>query len=110
MVRISHIAAAVFSVAIATTAYAHAAASAQVITAAPGAELTLGSAKQAVSQQLAGSGQRNLRPGHAQYDSQGNVDVELLTTEGLRIGHMLVRPDAGGSANASAAPKAGQKG
>jgi hypothetical protein len=110
MVRVSNIVAAAFSAALVTGAYAHAAPSPVAISAVAGEALTLTSAKQAVTQQLESSGQRALHPGKATFDSQGNVDVELLTMEGLRVGHMLVHADSGAVTNASSASKPGAKG
>lgn len=108
MVRLPNIVAAVFSVMIVTAAYAHAA-PAQMV-AAQGEPLTITSAKQMVSQQLAASGQRNLRPGHAEFDGNGNVTVDLVSQQGLTVGHVVVHANDGSITNAGAATKGASKG
>jgi hypothetical protein len=107
MVRVSNIAAAAFSLAIVVSSYAHAApAAAPEISTAPGDELTLSSAKAAVNQQLAASGQRSLHAGQATFVGQDSVDVGVADSGGLKVGHMIVH-----SSNSSAnAAKSGSKG
>ncbi len=99
MIRFPAIVAATFAIAITTAAYAPAAlaspAPANEIAGAPGQTLTLTGAKQMVSAKLAAAGQRNLRPGHAEFDGEGNVAVEIETLQGLPVSHVVVHADNG---------------
>jgi hypothetical protein len=95
MIRFPTMVAAAFAVAITTVAYAHAAPATTEIAGAPGETLTLTNAKQLVSAKLAAAGQRNLRPGHAEFDGAGNVAVDIETLQGLPVSHVLVHADNG---------------
>jgi hypothetical protein len=95
MIRFPAIVAATFAIAITTAAYAHAAPADAEIAGAPGQTLTLTGAKQMVSAKLAAAGQRNLRPGHAEFDGEGNVSVEIETLQGLPVSHVVVHADNG---------------
>ena len=52
--------------------------------------LTLGEAKALVARLLLASGQRMVRVGHAEFDGNGNVVVELTSQEGLPFRHVKV--------------------
>ncbi len=111
MIRLPNIVTAAFAVVIVTSAYAHAAPAGSQIVAPQGeTTLTLTAAKQLVSAQLAASGQRWLRPGAAEFDAAGNVDVRLVNVQGLPVGHILVRPNSGAVTDAHAAGKPGANG
>ena len=65
-----------------------------------GAPLTLTGAKQAVSRYLDDNGQRQYRVGSAEFNRDGNVNVEIVTTQGIAVGHILVDGKSGALANA----------
>ena len=52
--------------------------------------LTITEAKTVVARSLLASGQRMVRVGKAEFDSNGNVVVELVSQEGLPFRHVLV--------------------
>jgi len=110
MSRIPTIVAAAFAVAISAASYAHAAPAVTEIAGAPGQTLTLTSAKQMVSAQLAANGQRSLRPGSAEFDGDGNVRVEIVSVQGLAVAHVLVHADNGMITDARTGTKLGAKG
>jgi len=62
----------------------------QIITGEQSGALTLTDAKALVARSLLESGQRMVRVGHAEFDSDGNVVVEVVTIEGLTLRHVLV--------------------
>jgi hypothetical protein len=62
----------------------------QIIAADQTGALTLGDAKALVARSLLESGQRMVRVGHAEFDGNGNVVVELVTQEGIPFRHVLV--------------------
>jgi hypothetical protein len=109
MLRLPNIVATAFSIVIVTAAYAHAAPASSQVTIAQGETLTITSAKQRVTQQLEASGQRDLHPGKAEFDANGNVNVDLVSALGLTVGHVLVHANDGSITNAGAATK-GSKG
>jgi hypothetical protein len=78
------------SPAIATPSHALAAEAPQVIVAEQPGALTLADAKAVVARSLLASGQRMVRVGHAEFDGNGNVVVELVTQEGMPLKHVLV--------------------
>ena len=55
-----------------------------------GQTLTLASAKQFVARWLNGQGEQRLRPGHAEFDRDGNVAVEVVSAEGIAVGRVMV--------------------
>ncbi len=63
--------------------------------AAMGEKLTLAGAQHLVREKLAAAGQRNMRPGHAEFDEAGNVAVEILNLQGTPVSHVIVRADNG---------------
>ena len=63
---------------------------AQVIASDHSGALTLSDAKALVARSLLDSGQRMVRVGHAEFDSEGNVLVEVVTIQGLPIRHVLI--------------------
>jgi hypothetical protein len=65
-----------------------------------GAPLTLTGAKQAVTRYLSDSGHRELRAGHAEFNRDGNVAVEIVGIQGIAVGHVLVDGKSGAIANA----------
>jgi hypothetical protein len=95
MIRFPTLVAATFAVALSAIAYADAAPAVAQMTGVAGETLTLTSAKQLVSQKLAAEGKRNLRPGSATFDGDGNVAVEIVTLQGLPVSHVVVRADNG---------------
>jgi hypothetical protein len=78
------------SPAVATPSHSLAAQAPQVIAADQAGALTLSDAKALVARSLLESGQRMVRVGHAEFDGNGNVVVELVTQEGLPFRHVLV--------------------
>lgn len=64
------------------------------------APLTLTGAKKLVAKILADNGENQLRPGHARFDRDGNVAVEVLTTQGIAVRHVIVNTKTGGVAYA----------
>ena len=65
-----------------------------------GARLTLTGAKQAVAHYLNASGQHQLRAGHAEFDRNGNVAVDIVSLQGLAVGHVVVDAKSGTVADA----------
>jgi hypothetical protein len=59
------------------------------------ATLTLTGAKRIVQKSLEESGERKFRTGHAEFDSRGNVLVEIVSLEGLPYRHVLVDGSTG---------------
>ncbi|HLG87254.1 MAG TPA: hypothetical protein VKZ79_08660 [Alphaproteobacteria bacterium] len=57
--------------------------------------LTLTGAKHIVADQLAEMGQAGLRPGHAEFDKDGNVSVDIVDISGLTVRHVLVDAKSG---------------
>src|ERR1700738_4031308 len=55
-----------------------------------GVPLTLASAKQRVTKALVDNGERLLRAGRAECDSDGNVTVEVVTLQGIPLRHVIV--------------------
>jgi hypothetical protein len=78
------------SPAVITPGHALAAKAPQVIAADRANPLTLADAKALVARSLLESGQRMVRVGHAEFDGNGNVVVELVTQEGIPFRHVLV--------------------
>jgi hypothetical protein len=105
MVRFPALVAAAFAVCITTAAYA--APAPTEIAGDAGQTLTLTTAKKMVSDKLATSGQRSLQAGHAEFDVDGNVRVDLVNQVGLTVGHMIVHANDGQVTDASAAKKRG---
>jgi hypothetical protein len=62
----------------------------QMIASDQNGALTLSDAKALVAHSLLDSGQRMVRVGHAEFDADGNVLVEVVTIQGLPIRHVLV--------------------
>lgn len=110
MLRLSTAVGAAFALLIATAAYAHAAPAAPQLVAEQSGALTLEGARQLVAQHLASAGQRTLRPGRAEFDPAGNVQVELVTLQGLPVGHLVVHPNSGAITDARASTKPTSKG
>ena len=110
MVSMPNVIAAAFAVVICTAAYAPAAPATSQLTIAQGEPLTIASAKQRVAEQLASAGQRNLHPGHAELDANGNVTVDLVSQDGLTMGHVVVHANDGSITNAGATTKGTTKG
>ena len=52
--------------------------------------LTLNDAKQIVAQSLLENGRRQLRAGAEKFDGNGNVEVAIVSWEGIAYGHVLV--------------------
>ena len=102
MVRFPTLVAAAFAVCITTAAYA---APATEIAGDLGQPVTLTSAKKMVSDKLAASGQRSVQPGHAEFDADGNVRVDVVNQVGLTVGHMLVHANDGMVTDADAGKK-----
>ena len=72
--------------------------------------LTLGDAKQAVAKFLNDSGERTLRPGRAEFDSDGNVKVEIVTLQGVALRHVIVDAKSGLVADARTRAPLSKKG
>src|SRR5581483_11708289 len=85
----SLIAAAVLLAPLSPTVGARAAEPAILAEGGVGAPLTLTGAKQAVSHYLDENGQRQYRVGKAEFNRDGNVNVEIVTTQGIAVGHVL---------------------
>jgi hypothetical protein len=105
MVRFPTLVATAFAVCITTAAYAHAAPATTEIASDMGQPLTLTSAKKMVSDKLAAAGQRAIQPGHAEFDANGNVRVDLVDGVGLTVGHMIVHANDGMVTDANAGKK-----
>jgi hypothetical protein len=105
MVRFPTLVAAAFAVCITTAAYAHAAPATTEIAGDLGQPLTLTSAKKMVSDKLAAAGQRSVQAGHAEFDADGNVRVDVVNQVGLTVGHMIVHANDGMVTDANAAKK-----
>ena len=95
MVRFPTVVAATFAVIITATSYAHAAPATTEIAGDLGQPLTLTSAKHMVSDKLAATGQRALQPGHAEFDLDGNVHVDIVNQVGLTVSHVIVHANDG---------------
>jgi predicted phage tail protein len=103
MVRFPTLVAAAFAVCVTGAAYA--APSTNEMAADLGQTLTLSSAKKMVSDKLAAAGQRSVQPGHAEFDSDGNVHVDIVNQVGLTIGHMIVHANDGMVTDANSSKK-----
>ena len=64
------------------------------------APLSLTSAKKIVGKILVDNGERTLHPGAANFDRDGNVDVTVVTTQGIAVRHVIVNAKTGGVAYA----------
>jgi hypothetical protein len=106
MVRFPTLVATAFAVCITTAAYAHAAPATSEIAGDLGQSLTLTSAKKMVSDKLAASGQRTMQPGHAEFDTDGNVHVDIVNSMGLTVSHVVVHANDGQITDANAGKKA----
>jgi hypothetical protein len=105
MVRFPTVVAVAFTAVITTAAYAHAAPASAGLTAEAGQVLTLTSAKQMVATKLASEGKGTLRPGHAEFIGNGDVDVEILSQMGLPLSHVIVHANDGMITDANAGKK-----
>lgn len=77
----------------------------------PAKPLTLASAKASVTSWIASVGRGNaLRAGKAVFDGAGNVNVELVSIEGLPLGHVLVHATDGRITDARTGAVLGAKG
>ena len=86
---------------LATAAGATQTSSTAVTIADQGAEpLTLTSAKRLVDQRLIAIGKSALRAGRASFDNDGNVSVEVVTSQGISVGHVKVDAKSGQVTNA----------
>jgi hypothetical protein len=103
MVRFPTLVAAAFAVCITSAAYA--APATNEMAAELGQPLTLTTAKKMVSDKLAAAGQRFVQPGHAEFDSDGNVHVDIVNQTGLTIGHMIVHANDGMVTDANVSKK-----
>jgi hypothetical protein len=93
MVRFPTLVAAAFAVCITSAAYA--APATNEMAAELGQPLTLTTAKKMVSEKLAASGQRTMQPGHAEFDVDGNVHVDIVNAMGLTVSHLIVHANDG---------------
>jgi len=105
MVRFPTLIAAGFAVMITTAAYA--APATNEMATGLGQTLTLGSAKQMVSEKLKAAGQTTMHPGSAEFDADGNVKVEIVNIQGLPVSHVLVHSNNGQITDAAATKKRG---
>jgi hypothetical protein len=105
MVRFPTLIATAFAVCITTAAYAHAAPATTEMASDLGQTLTLSSAKKMVSDKLAAAGQRSMRPGTAEFDSDGNVHVDIVNQVGLTVSHVVVHANDGMITDANVAKK-----
>ena len=78
------------SPAVSTPSHALAAETPQVITADEASPLTIAEAKALVARSLLDIGQRMVRVGHAEFDGNGNVVVQLVSQEGMPLRRVLV--------------------
>lgn len=105
MVRFPTLVAAAFAVCITGAAYA--APATNEMAADLGQTLTLGSAKQMVADKLKTAGQTSWRPGTAEFDSNGDVKVEIVNLQGLPVSHVVVHANNGMITDAASAKKRG---
>jgi len=106
----SFIAAVALIAPLSSTGDARAAAPVIVAEDGPGAPLTLTGAKQAVSRYLDASGQHQLRVGSAAFNRDGNVAVEIVSLQGIAVGHVLVDAKSGAIADAKTGATLTKKG
>ncbi len=78
------------SPAITAPSHALAAETQQVIAVDAASPLTIAEAKALVARSLLDIGQRMVRVGHAEFDGNGNVVVQLVSQEGLPLRRVLV--------------------
>jgi hypothetical protein len=71
------------------------------------AQPTLTGAKQAVTRWLADNGERQLRTGRAEFDSDGDIAVEVVTIQGIPVRHVTVDGKTRAIAVAQVARKGG---
>ncbi len=57
--------------------------------------LTIAGAKQRVAKVLSDNGEYLLRAGHAEFDHNGNVTVEVVTFQGIPLRHVVVEANSG---------------
>ena len=63
-------------------------------------ELSLSGAKHIVADYLKDSGNRTLKVGRAEFTRNGNVDVEIVTLQGIPLKHVVVDGKSGDIADA----------
>jgi hypothetical protein len=78
------------SPAVTVPSHALAAEAPQVIAQAEASALTIAEAKALVARSLLDIGQRMVRVGHAEFDGNGNVVVQLVTQEGVPFRRVVV--------------------
>jgi len=78
------------SPAVTVPSHAIAAQTPQVIAADTASQLTIAEAKALVARSLLDVGQRMVRVGHAEFDGNGNVVVQLVSQEGMPLRKVLV--------------------
>jgi len=78
------------SPAVGVPSHALAAETPQVVAAEEASPLTIAEAKALVARSLLDIGQRMVRVGHAEFDGNGNVVVQLVTQEGIPFRRVVV--------------------
>jgi hypothetical protein len=78
------------SPAVSMPSHALAAETQQIIAADEASPLTIAEAKATVARSLLDIGQRMVRVGHAEFDGNGNVEVQLVSQEGIPFRRVVV--------------------